>query len=397
MNTRGNRGENARIAGRCRLALENSLIPFNKPVWLGTEIQRITEAITVQGHVAGGGPFGKHCEQLLAKRLGQPTLLVTSCTHALEMAALLLDLREGDEFIVPSYTFVSSANAFVLRGARPVFADVDPHGNLEPAEVSRLLTPRTKAVVVVHYAGNSCDMRELTDRCGPVPIVEDAAQALGATFDERPLGTFGACGAFSFHETKNVGCGEGGALTIRDERLLERAEYLRDKGTNRRRFLTGLVDKYTWVDVGSSYVLSDLNAAYLSAQLDEFERIQARRKALHDCYHRELGSALERVGAYLVRHHPRNRPNQHLVGVVFRTGEQRDAFVAHMKAHGIIAPFHYVALHLSPMGRKFHGGGSLPGSERLTSCLVRLPLFFNMTDAEQDEVIARTREFLDGA
>lgn len=373
------------------------MIPFNKPVWLGTEIERITEAITRNGHVAGGGPFGKRCEQLLAQRLGQPTLLVTSCTHALEMAGLLLELQEGDEFIVPSYTFVSTANAFVLRGARPVFADVDAHGNLDPREVTRLLGPRTKAVVTVHYAGSSCDMDDLAARCGEVPIVEDAAQALGASFGGRALGTFGACAAFSFHETKNVGCGEGGALTVRDERLLERAEYLRDKGTNRRRFLTGLVDKYTWVDVGSSWVLSDLNAAYLAAQLEAFDQIQARRKVLHDRYERELAGPLERVGAYFVRPHPRNVPNQHLSGIVFRTGAQRDGFIAHMKLHGIIAPFHYVALHTSPMGRRFHDRGPLPMAERLTACLVRLPLFYNMTDAEQDEVLTRAREFLDGA
>ncbi|ACG74104.1 DegT/DnrJ/EryC1/StrS aminotransferase [Anaeromyxobacter sp. K] len=372
------------------------MIPFNKPVWLGTEILRITEAITTHGHVAGGGPFARACEESLARMLGQPALLVTSCTHALEMAALLLDVKEGDEFIVPSYTFVSSANAFVLRGARPVFADVDPNGNLDPREVTRLRTPRTRAVVAVHYAGSSCDMSDLLDRCGRIPLVEDAAQALGATFDGKPLGTFGVAGAISFHETKNVGCGEGGALTVADPALLERAEYLRDKGTNRRRFLTGLVDKYTWVDVGSSYALSDLNAAYLSAQLDAFERIQARRATLHDRYVRELERAVERKGGYLVRPDPRNRPNHHLLGLVLRAREQRDRFIAHMKAHGITTPFHYVALHLSPMGKRFHGGEPLPGAERLTDCLVRLPLFFNMTDAEQDEVIARTLEFVDG-
>jgi dTDP-4-amino-4,6-dideoxygalactose transaminase len=372
------------------------LIPFNKPVWLGTEIQRITEAITSHGHVAGGGPFGKYCEQFLTQQLGQPTLLVTSCTHSLEMAAMLLELKEGDEFIVPSYTFVSTANAFVLRGARPVFADVDRDGNLDPEEVRRLRTRRTCAVVVVHYAGNSCDMRDLVDACGEVPIVEDAAQALGARFDDKPLGTFGVCGSFSFHETKNVGCGEGGALTLRDERLLERAEYFRDKGTNRRRFLSGLVDKYTWVDVGSSYVLSDLNAAYLAAQLDELPRIQARRAQIFGRYQSELSGLVEQKGGYVVRHQSRNTPNHHLFALVFRTGEQRDRFIAHMKAHHIIAPFHYVALHLSPMGKRFHGERPLPGSERLTSRLVRLPLFFNMTDREQDEVIARIREFLNG-
>jgi len=373
------------------------LIPFNKPVWLGTEIQRITEAITSHGHVAGGGPFGKYCEQLLTRKLGQPTLLVTSCTHSLEMAGMLLGLEEGDEFIVPSYTFVSTANAFALRGARPVFADVDADGNLEPGEVRRLLTPRTKAVVVVHYAGNSCDMDQLADACGTVPIVEDAAQALVSLFRGKPLGTFGTCASFSFHETKNVGCGEGGALTLRDERLLERAEYIRDKGTNRRRFLSGLVDKYTWVDLGSSYVLSDLNAAYLAAQLDDLERIQARRAEIFRRYQVEISPLLERVGAYTLGCGAENTPNHHLFALVFRRGEERDRFISHMKGHHIIAPFHYVALHLSPMGRRYHGGRPLPVSERLSSCLVRLPLYFNMTDREQDEVIARTREFLDGA
>jgi dTDP-4-amino-4,6-dideoxygalactose transaminase len=371
------------------------VIPFNKPVWLGTEIQRVTEAITSHGHVAGGGPFGKYCEQVLSRQLGQPTLLVTSCTHSLEMAAILLEIKEGDEFIVPSYTFVSTANAFVLRGARPVFADVDRYGNLDPHDVGRLLTGRTKAVVVVHYAGNSCDMKQLADVCGKVPIVEDAAQAIGSRFDGKPLGTFGGLGSFSFHETKNVGCGEGGALTLRDERLLERAEYVRDKGTNRRRFLSGLVDKYTWIDAGSSYVLSDLNAAYLSAQLDELDRIQARRKALHERYLSELSAPVARSGGYVIRPHARNTPNHHLFGIVFGKGEQRDRFIAHMKEHHIIAPFHYVALHQSPKGRGYHDNRSLPNAERLSTSLVRLPLYFNMTDREQDEVIARTQEFLD--
>jgi dTDP-4-amino-4,6-dideoxygalactose transaminase len=370
------------------------VIPFNKPVWLGTEIQRITEAITVNGHVAGGGPFSKSCETLLERRLGQRTLLVTSCTHALEMAGLLLDLRPGDEFIVPSFTFVSTATAFALRGARPVFADVDENGNVRPEQVESLRTPRTRAVVAVHYAGNSCDMHRLAEACGQVPLVEDAAQALGASFDGRPLGTFGSVGAISFHETKNVGCGEGGALTLRDPSLLERAEYIRDKGTNRRRFLSGQVDKYTWVDVGSSYVLSDLNAAYLSAQLDAFDQIQQRRAELHHRYARELASPVERAGGYLLRHDERVSPNHHLFAIVFREAGQRSRYISLMRAHDIMTPFHYVALHLSPMGSRFHDGRPLPGSERLSSSLVRLPLFFNMTDREQDEVIGRTTEFL---
>lgn len=372
-----------------------SRIPFNKPVWLGTEIQRISEAITVNGYVSGGGPFGRYCESLLREQLGQAVFLVNSCTHALEMAALLLNMKEGDEFVVPAYSFVSTANAFVLRGARPVFADVDANGNVDPEDVARLVTPRTRAVVAVHYAGNSCDMDRLIAACGRAVLVEDAAQALGASFDGRPLGTFGACGAFSFHETKNVGCGEGGALTVRDESLVARAACLRDKGTDRARFLAGEVDKYTWVDVGSSYALSDLNAAYLAAQLDAVDRIQARRRDLFARYLAELAAPVEARGGYVVRSHARNTPNHHLFAVVFARPEHREAYVTHMRAHEIVTPFHYVALHLSAMGRRFWDGRPLPGSERLSSCLVRLPLFFNMTDGEQAEVIGRTREFLD--
>jgi dTDP-4-amino-4,6-dideoxygalactose transaminase len=372
------------------------LIPFNKPAWVGTEVERITTAIRENGHIAGGGPFGRRCEEVLSGWLGQPTLLVTSCTHALEMAALLLKPEPGDEVILPSYTFVTTANAFVLHGATPVFADVDAGGNLDPAEVERLRTPKTRAVVAVHYAGNSCDMHALTDASRGLALFEDAAQAIRARFDGRPLGTFGACGAFSFHETKNLACGEGGALTVRDPGLLERAEYIRDKGTNRRRFLSGLVDKYTWVDVGSSYVLSDLNAACLSAQLDAVDRIQRRRAEIFAAYDAHLGELVARKGGYVIRPPRLNEPNHHLFAIVFGEPDHRDRFIAHMKGHGIIAPFHYVPLHASPMGRRYHSGRRLPHSERLGSCLVRLPLYFNMTDAELDEVLQRTREFLDG-
>lgn len=370
------------------------MIPFNKPVWLGTELDRLREALTVHGHAAGGGPFGRECEALLHALLGQRTLLVTSATHALEMAALLLDLREGDEVIVPSYTFVSTANAFVLRRARPVFADVDASGNLDVAGAAALIGPKTRAIVPVHYAGNSCDMAALLDAAGSIPVVEDAAQAVGASFAGRPLGTFGACAALSFHETKNVGCGEGGGLTLRDGRLVERAEYLRDKGTNRSRFHAGLVDKYTWVDVGSSYALSDLNAAYLSDQLRALGRIQQRRAEVHARYAAALTSAIEAKGGSVIRPHPSNTPNHHLFALVFREGDERTRFIAHMRERGILAPFHYVALHQSPFGRTFHDGGPLPWSERLTRCLVRLPLFFNITDGEVDEVIGRSLEFI---
>jgi dTDP-4-amino-4,6-dideoxygalactose transaminase len=237
-------------------------------------------------------------------------------------------------------------------------------------------------------------MERLVQLAGRIPVVEDAAQALSAAFDGRPLGTFGVCGAFSFHETKNVGCGEGGALTIRDARLIDRAEYLRDKGTNRRKFQEGLVDKYTWVDRGSSYALSDINAAYLSSQLDELDRIQARRRVIYERYARGLSNVAERAGVHVVGQPRRNTPNQHLFALVFREAGQRTRFIAHMRQREILTPFHYVALHLSPMGREFHDGRSLPMAEWLSSCLVRLPLFFNQTDAEVDRVIEATNEFL---
>jgi dTDP-4-amino-4,6-dideoxygalactose transaminase len=371
------------------------MIPFNKPVQLGGELEAIGRAFE-GGQTAGSGPLGEQCEARLEVMLGRRALLVSSCTHALEMAALLLEVGAGDDVILPSFTFVSTANAFVLRGARPVFADVDENGNLDPNEVERLLTPRTRAICVVHYAGASADLDALARVAERVPIVEDAAQALGASFRGKPLGTFGVAGTISFHETKNVGCGEGGALLLSEPALIERAEYLREKGTDRRRFRQGLVDKYTWVDVGSSYVLSELNAAYLLPQLDAFARIQRRRHEVYRAYQSGLQEAAARVGVRLLRTPPGTTPNAHLFALIFRIAEQRSAYIAHMRHHGILTPFHYVALHLSPMGARFHGGRTLPVSEHLSSCLVRLPLFFNITDAEVETVIGRTREFLGG-
>jgi dTDP-4-amino-4,6-dideoxygalactose transaminase len=370
-------------------------IPFNKPVRLGGEAAALERAIH-GGQTSGVGPIGLSCEQKLGRLIGRKSLLTTSCTHALEMAALLLDISPGDEVIVPSFTFVSTANAFVLRGARPVFADVDPLGNLSISEVERLKTSKTRAVCVVHYAGNSCDLDALKATLGPIPLVEDAAQALGATFRGAPLGGLGRMACFSFHETKNVGCGEGGALALGQPEDEERAFILRDKGTNRQKFSLGLVDKYTWVDLGSSYVLSELNSAYLEPQLDAFEKIQARRKALWEAYARELGPGAERSGARILGTPSHNNGNAHLFAMVFSRAEQRSAFIGWMKSHGILTPFHYVALHRSPMGQRFHDGRDLPMSQQLTDRLVRLPLFFNMTDAELDTVISKVKEFLSG-
>ncbi len=371
------------------------MIPFNKPVQLGNELEAIGRAFR-GGQTAGCGPLGDLCEARLQEKLGKRVLLVSSCSHALEMAALLLDVGPGDEVILPSFTFVSTANAFVLRGARPVFADVDESGNIDIREVERLRTARTRAVCVVHYAGNSCDMEALAVAARGLPVVEDAAQALGASFRGKPLGTFGFAGTISFHETKNVGCGEGGALIVSDSDMVERAEYLREKGTNRRRFHQGLVDKYTWVDIGSSYVLSELNAAYLLPQLEAFDKIQRRRHEVFRAYELALQAPAERAGAALLPVPPGNTSNSHLFALVFQRGAQRAAYISHMREHGILTPFHYVALHRSPMGQKFHDGRSLPMAEHLTDCLVRLPLFFNITDAEVETIIGRTVEFISG-
>ncbi|MBI4815106.1 MAG: dTDP-4-amino-4,6-dideoxygalactose transaminase [Deltaproteobacteria bacterium] len=372
------------------------MIPFNKPTFLGSELEAIRVALVENGHAAGGGPFGRRCEELLEARLGQRTLLVTSATQALELGAHLLGVGPGDEVIVPSFTFVSTANAFALKGATLRFADVDPDGNLSLAEVDLLLSKKTRCVAPVHYAGNSCDMDGLLERVGSVPVLEDAAQAIGASYRGRPLGTFGACAAISFHETKNIGCGEGGALTIRDGSLVERAEYYRDKGTNRKKFLSGLVDKYSWVDLGSSLVLSDVSAAYLSCQLERLDEVSGRRAVIWRRYEEALAQDLERAGAGYVRPSAANDPNFHLFAIVLRRPEERERFIATMRGHGIVTPFHYVALHSSPFGQRYHDGRSLPNTDRLSSCLVRLPLFFNQTDAQVEEVITRTRELLRG-
>jgi dTDP-4-amino-4,6-dideoxygalactose transaminase len=369
------------------------VIPFNKPVVLGTELEAIGQAFA-RDHVGGGGRFGARCEELLARRLGVPALLVTSCTHALELSAHLLSVGPGDEVILPSFTFVSTANAVVLRGARPVFADVDEMGNLEVAQVAALRTDRTRAVCVVHYGGNCCDMDALLAAAGPVPVIEDAAQAIGASFRGRPLGALGACGAFSFHETKHIGCGEGGALSLRDPALLERAEVFRDKGTNRKRFLQGLVDKYTWVDVGSSFSLSELNAAVLVGQLERFDEIAARRRALWERYDHALAPELQRAGAYAIRGRADAQPNHNVYALVLRTPAQRNDFIARMKAGGVQTPFHYVALHRSPRGEQLHDGRALPNTDRLATCLVRLPLYYNLRDEEQAQVIERAAEIL---
>jgi dTDP-4-amino-4,6-dideoxygalactose transaminase len=372
-------------------------IPFNRPYLDGREFQYMQRAIA-NLHVSGDGQFTKKCHALLEEMLGVPrVLLTTSCTHALELAALLLEIQPGDEVIVPAFTFVSTVNAFVLRGARPVFAEIRPDTlNMDESLLERLITPRTKAIVVVHYAGVGCEMTpimEVAQRHG-IAVVEDNAHGLLGKYRGRNLGTFGCLASQSFHETKNFHCGEGGALVINDPRYCQRAEILREKGTNRSRFFRGEVDKYTWVDVGSSYLPSDLLAAFLCAQLEARESIQSRRTRIWDSYQAQLsgwakekGVALPTVPAYC------EQP-AHLFYLLLPTEADRDALIAHLKRRDIYAVFHYQPLHLSEMGRKFGGReGQCPVTESVSGRLLRLPLYTGMTEAEQSAVVAGLMEF----
>ena len=368
-----------------------TLIPFNRPFLPESSIDNLRAAVANK-HLSGDGPFTKKCHAWLERTLGVPqVLLTTSCTHALEMAALLLDIQPGDEVIVPAFTFVSTVNAFVLRGAKPVFADVRPDTlNLDERLVARLITRRTKAIVPVHYAGVPCNMTKLMSLSQEfdVPIVEDNAHGLFGKYKGQWLGTFGSLATQSFHETKNISCGEGGALLINDESLCERAEVLREKGTNRSRFFRGEIDKYTWVDLGSSYLPSDALAAMLFAQLEMADVIQQRRHEIWDRYADELTEWAEnqQVGLPFVPDgcaHP-----AHLFFAVLPSLEDRQALIEHLRDRGVCSVFHYQPLHLSPMGRTWGGRPEqCPVTERLADCLTRLPLFYELTDDDQDRVI----------
>ena len=372
-------------------------IPFNKPGITGKELEYVADAIA-QGHAAGDGSYSRRCHALLESTLGVPRVLLTpSCTHALEMAALLLNLQPGDEVILPSYTFVSTANAFVLRGAIPVFSDIRPDTlNLDESRLEALITPRTKAIVVVHYAGVGCEMEsilQIAARHG-IPVVEDNAHGLFARYQGRYLGTFGALATQSFHETKNVICGEGGALVINDPALVQRAEILREKGTNRSQFFRGQVDKYTWVDLGSSYLLSDILAAYLYAQLEQYAQIEATRRRIWETYQRELAGWAEPRGVQLPTVPAHCEQSYHMFYLVMPSLQARQGLIEHLKAKGILSVFHYVPLHLSPVGVSFGGySGQCPVSERIGDCLLRLPFFNDLSEAEQAEVIDAVRSY----
>jgi dTDP-4-amino-4,6-dideoxygalactose transaminase len=375
------------------------MIPFNKPYGTGNELRYIQEALE-RGHLSGDGHFTARCHTWLEERLGVPRALLThSCTAALEMAALLAEIGPGDEVIMPSFTFVSSANAFVLRGAVPVFVDIRPDTlNLDERLIEAAITPRTKAIVPVHYAGVGCEMGAIMAiaRRHGLLVIEDAAQGLMAAYQGRPLGTIGHLGAFSFHETKNVIAGEGGALVVNDARLSERAEILREKGTNRRQFFRGQVDKYTWVDLGSSYLPGELTAAFLWGQLEEAEAITARRVALWQRYHEALAD-LEARGWLVRPTQPADAtPNAHMYQLLLPSLARRTAFIQGMLARGVQCVFHYVPLHASPAGQRFgRAHGELPHTQAAGERLVRLPLWVGL-EPRQDEVIQAVHDVLAG-
>jgi dTDP-4-amino-4,6-dideoxygalactose transaminase len=373
------------------------LIPFNRPCLAGNEYKYIAEAIA-KGHASGDGPFTKKCHRLLETELGtMKALLTTSCTHALEMAALLLGCGPEDEIIVPSYTFVSTANAFALRGSRIVFCDVRPDTlNLDESHFESLISSRTKVVVPVHYAGVPCAMdriMEIAKRNG-IHVVEDNAHALFATFRGRYTGTFGCLAAQSFHETKNFTCGEGGALLVNDPQMVERAIIIRDKGTDRSQFLRGMVDKYTWMDIGSSYLPSDLLAAFLYAQLEARSAIQEKRKKVWTFYFDHLRDWADEIGARLPVVPSHCEQAYHMFYVVLPSSGYRDGIISHLKANGILSVFHYVPLHLSTAGKRFSARrAECPVAEEMSGRLLRLPFYNDMAPREQERAVSSLKSY----
>ena len=366
-----------------------TLIPFNAPYSPPDSMANMKLAIESE-HLSGDGHFTKLCSRRLeAINSMKHALLTTSCTHALELIALLLDIKPGDEVILPSFTFVSTANAFVLRGARPVFAEIrDDTFNIDERLLEALITPRTKAIVVVHYAGVACQMdkiMEISNRLG-VPVIEDNAHGFGGTFQGSPLGSFGIASTLSFHETKNIQCGEGGALLLSDPDLNERAEMIREKGTNRSRFFRGQVDKYTWVEVGSSYLPSELLAAYLWGQLENMVEIQNKRMRIWDTYRLKTRNWAEKSG-FGFQHVPDDcQQPAHLFALLAPDLATRSDFISHMVENDVKAVFHYVPLHSSPMGASF-GQRDLPITDSISERLVRLPLYPGMSDDQLTRVI----------
>jgi dTDP-4-amino-4,6-dideoxygalactose transaminase len=372
-------------------------IPFNRPSIVGAELIYVGQAVA-GGHASGDGPFTRHAQKLMEDRFGAGRLLLTtSCTAALEMAALLCDFGPGDEVILPSYTFVSTANAAVLRGATPVFVDIRPDTlNIDERLIEAAVTPRTRAIFPIHYAGVACEMDEIMAiaRRHDLLVVEDAAQGVFAKYKDQWLGTIGHMGCYSFHETKNFSCGEGGALVINDPRLEKRAEILREKGTNRSQFLRGQVDKYTWVDIGSSYVPSDMLAAFLVGQLENMEKITARRGEIHDRYASLLAPLVERGLIRIPRVPQHCTTNYHMFYVLAADLDERTALIAHLRRAGILAVFHYVPLHSSPFARSLGvSQATLPVTDDASSRLLRLPMYYDLTDRDVTAVADAVLDF----
>ena len=372
-------------------------IPFNRPCLAGNEYKYIAQAIA-NGHASGDGPFTRSCHELLERELQAPkVLLTTSCTHALEMAAILLDCGPGDEVILPSFTFVSTANAFALRGAKLVFSDVRPDTlNLDETRLESLITPRTKAIVPVHYAAVSCEMDAICEiaRRHQVSIVEDNAHGLFARYKGKYTGTFGGLATQSFHETKNVTCGEGGALVVNDLSLVERALIVREKGTNRSQFFRGHVDKYTWVDIGSSYLPSDLLAAFLLAQLEGRHEIQTKRRRIWEYYRQHLEGWAQDRAVRLPVVPPECEQAYHMFYLILPSLEYRQALIAHLKAEGILSVFHYVPLHSSEMGRKCAAReAQCPVTDDISVRLLRLPFYNDLNETELARVVAAVTAF----
>lgn len=372
-------------------------IPFNWPAAMGRELEYITMAVETAG-IGGAREFAAKCQALLESELGvKKALLTTSCTAALEMAALLIDTQPGDEIILPSFTFTSTANAFALRGAKPVFVDIRPDTlNVDEKQIERRLSKRTKAIVAVHYAGVGCELDAIVDlaRDRSIALIEDNALGLFGKYKGRNLGTFGCLATQSFHETKNLSCGEGGALLINDDRFIERAEIIREKGTNRARFFRGEVDKYTWVDLGSSYAPSDILAAYLLAQLEMREKIQKLREDIWNFYSEHLREWAERCGARLPVVPDHTDQTYHMFYVLMKTGEDRDRLMAHLRQAGMQSVFHYLPLHLSKMGQSFGGKkGDCPVTESVSERLLRLPFYNTLTKGELTRVVDAMEKF----
>jgi dTDP-4-amino-4,6-dideoxygalactose transaminase len=370
--------------------------PFNKPFLTGKEIDYIVQAVA-SGKISGDGKFTKLCHSFFEQRYGfRKVMLTTSCSDALEMCAILLDIKPGDEVIIPSFTFVSTANAFALRGAKIVFADSregDP--NINPALAEALITPATKAIVLVHYAGIACDMDAIMDIASrhKLHVIEDAAHSVDSFYKGRPLGSFGSLAAFSFHETKNVISGEGGMLVINDESFIKRAEIIREKGTNRSAFFRGEVDKYNWVDIGSSFLPSDIIAAFLYAQLENLDKIQERRISLWHQYYDGLKGLSEKgfIRLPVIPDYAVN--NGHMFYIICRSQEERQELISFMKSADILPTFHYLSLHKSPFFEGKHDGRLLVNSDNFTEKLLRMPLYYELSDEGVKFITGKIKEF----